>query len=104
MPGARMLSTVAMMLIAPMIELMPIMWMAKMVNATLAPPCSISGGYIAHPPAGAPPGRNNVPSSRMKADGRSQDDHLFLLGSAMAGARARRGQIPVPEPPKDGKP
>ena len=35
MPGARMLSTVAMMLIAPMIELTPIMWMARMVKAVL---------------------------------------------------------------------
>ena len=30
MPGARMLRMVAMILIAPMIELIPIMWMAKM--------------------------------------------------------------------------
>jgi len=35
MPGARMFNTVAMMLIAPMIELMPIMWIARMVNAVL---------------------------------------------------------------------
>ncbi len=38
MPGARMLSTVAMMLIAPMIELMPIMCTAKITKATLLPP------------------------------------------------------------------
>ena len=41
-----------MMLIAPMIELMPIMWMAKIANATLLPPCSDSGGYSVQPPAG----------------------------------------------------
>jgi hypothetical protein len=35
MPGARMLRMVAMMLIAPMIELMPIRWMAKTLKATL---------------------------------------------------------------------
>ena len=34
-PGARMLRMVAMMLIAPMIELMPIMWMAKIANDRL---------------------------------------------------------------------
>jgi hypothetical protein len=39
-PGARMFRMVAMMLIAPMIELMPIMCTAKIVNATLSPPCS----------------------------------------------------------------
>ena len=43
-PGARMLRMVAMTLIAPMIELMPIRWIAKMVNAVLLPPCSDSGG------------------------------------------------------------
>ena len=41
-----------MMLIAPMIELMPIMWMAKITKATLLPPCSDSGGYSVQPPAG----------------------------------------------------
>ncbi|KAG1350470.1 hypothetical protein G6F61_014714 [Rhizopus arrhizus] len=35
MPGARMFSTVAMMLIAPMIELMPATWIAHTLNATL---------------------------------------------------------------------
>ncbi len=43
-PGARMLRMVAMMLIAPMIELMPIKWTAKITKATLLPPCSDSGG------------------------------------------------------------
>ncbi len=35
MPGARMLSTVAMMLIAPMIELTPATWIANTLKATL---------------------------------------------------------------------
>ncbi len=72
MPGARMLRMVAMTLIAPMIELMPIMWMAKIAKATLLPPCSESGGYSVQPPAGAPPGRNSVSSSIAKANGRIQ--------------------------------
>ena len=44
MPGARILRMVAMMLIAPMIELMPIMWMARMTKAMLFPPCRDNGG------------------------------------------------------------
>src|SRR3546814_14932698 len=83
--------------------LMPIMWMAKMVNATLAPPCSISGGYIVQPPAGAPPGRNNVPSSMMKADGRNKNDHVFMGGSAMSGAPLCRGVIQLHRPQQGGK-
>ncbi|MNC98516.1 hypothetical protein D3C83_165000 [compost metagenome] len=43
-PGARMLRMVAMMLIAPMIELTPIRCTAKITNAVLLPPCSDSGG------------------------------------------------------------
>ena len=57
-----------MMLIAPMIEVMPIRWIAKIMNATLAPPCSASGGYIVQPPAGAPPGMNSVDSSRRERE------------------------------------
>ncbi|MNM87898.1 hypothetical protein D3C81_1000920 [compost metagenome] len=40
MPGARRLRMVAITLIAPMIELIPIKWMAKMKNVTL------SGAYV----------------------------------------------------------
>ena len=36
MPGARRLRMVATTLIAPMIELMPIRWMAKIKNVTLS--------------------------------------------------------------------
>lgn len=36
MPGARRLRMVAITLIAPMIELIPIRWMAKMKKVTLA--------------------------------------------------------------------
>src|SRR5690606_18231518 len=85
-----------------MIELMPIMCTAKMVNATLAPPCSISGGYMVQPPAGAPPGRNSVPSSMTKANGRIQNDQLFMRGRAMSGAAVCSGIIQLPRPTKAG--
>jgi hypothetical protein len=62
-----------MTLMAPMIELMPIMWMAKIAIGTLSPPCSDSGGYSVQPPAGAPPGTNSVlDSSSVNANGRIQ--------------------------------
>ena len=56
MPGARMFMIVTITLMAPMIEEMPIMWMAKIAIGQLSPPCSDSGGYSVQPPAGAPPG------------------------------------------------
>jgi len=43
MPGARMLRMVAMMLIEPMMELTPRMWIAKMAKSTPMPPCTDSG-------------------------------------------------------------
>ena len=101
-PGARMLRMVAMMLIAPMIELMPIMWMAKITKATLLPPCSDNGGYSVQPPAGPPPGRNRVSSSRLKANGMIQNDQLFMRGSAMSGAPICSGTIQLARPTKAG--
>src|SRR5690606_37935377 len=101
-PGARMLRMLAMMLIAPMIELMPIMCTAKMAIATLAPPCSISGGYMVQPSAGAPPGTKNEDSSSRNANGRIQKDQLFMRGSAMSGAPICSGIIQLPRPTNAG--
>ncbi len=102
MPGARMLRIVAMMLIAPMIELMPIMRIAKIANATDEPPCSDSGGYSVQPPAGAPPGRNSVNSSTVNANGMIQNDQLFMRGSAMSGAPIISGTIQLARPTNAG--
>ena len=108
MPGARMLSTVAMMLMAPMIELTPIKWMAKMVNAVLVPPCSDSGGYRVQPPAGPPEPMPNSTcrisgiSSRVNANGMIQNDQLFMRGSAMSGAPIISGIIQLARPTKAG--
>ena len=81
---------------------MPIMWMAKMVNATQLPPCRDSGGYSVQPPAGPPPGRNRVSSSRVKANGRIQKDQLFMRGIAMSGAPICSGIIQLARPTKAG--
>ena len=91
-----------MMLIAPMIEVMPIRWIAKIRKATLSPPCSDSGGYIVQPPCGPPPGMNSVDSSRENANGRIQNDQLFMRGSAMSGAPIIIGISQLARPTKAG--
>ena len=44
MPGARMLRMVVMMLIEPMIDDAPMMWIAKIVRSMPMPACTDSGG------------------------------------------------------------
>ena len=74
------------------------MWMAKIVIGKLAPPCSISGGYMVQPPAGPPPGTNSVASSSVNANGRIQKLKLFRRGSAMSGAPTCIGIIQLARP------
>src|SRR5579864_8043320 len=72
MPGARMFMMVTMTLMAPRIEEAPIMWIEKISIGNEAPVCSVSGGYMVQPPAGAPPGTKNEDKSSVKAKGRIQ--------------------------------
>src|SRR5690554_5187129 len=102
MPGARMLSTVAMTLMAPMMDEIPIKWTEKITNGKDIPCCSISGGYMVQPPAGPPPGMNRVDSKMAKANGSSQNDQLFMRGSAMSGAPIMMGIIQLASPVKAG--
>src|SRR6185312_16455499 len=102
MPGARMLRMVAMMLIEPMIEEMPIRWIENTIRATLSPPWMDSGGYMVQPPAGPPPGMNSVDSSMQNANGRIQNDQLFMRGRAMSGAPIIIGIIQFARPTKLG--
>src|SRR6185312_15606493 len=97
-PGARRLRIVAMILIEPRMDEMPIRWIAKIMKAMASPPCSTSGGYIVQPAAGAPPGMKNVDSSRMNANGSIQNDRLFKRGSAMSGAPICIGIIQFARP------
>src|SRR4029079_5085756 len=68
MPGARRFRIVVMMLIDPMIDDAPMMWIAKIVRSMPMPCWIVSGGYIVQPPDDAPPGTNSDKSS-MKAAG-----------------------------------
>ena len=67
-------------------EEMPIMWIAKISIGNEAPNCSVSGGYMVQPPAGALPGTSQEERSSRKANGRIQKLRLLRRGSAMSGA------------------
>ena len=102
MPGARMFRMVAITLIEPMIEEMPIMWMANTTKAKLWPPCRLSGGYSVQPAAGPPESMNSVLSNIAKANGRIQKLQLFMRGSAMSGAPIIIGIIQLAKPTQAG--
>src|SRR6478609_7309649 len=86
MPGARMLRMVVMMLIEPMIDDAPMMWTAKIVRSMPIGACTDNGGYSVQPPANAPPGTKNEPTSMIAAGGSSQKLQLFMRANAMSGA------------------
>ena len=75
-----------MMLIEPMIDDAPMMWIAKIVRSMPMPACTDSGGYSVQPPAAAPPGTKNEPISMSAAGGSSQKLQLFIRANAMSGA------------------
>ena len=102
MPGARRLRSVVMILIEPMIDDAPMMWMAKMVRS-MPMPCSVeSGGYIVQPEPGAPPGMKNEVTSRIAAGGSSQKLQLFIRAKAMSGAPIIIGIIQLAKPTAAG--
>src|SRR5690606_30140687 len=72
MPGARMFSTVTMMLIEPMMDEAPRMCIAKIPTSIDGPICSVSGAYSVQPAAGAPPGMKNEAMSMAAAGTISQ--------------------------------
>ena len=100
--GARMFMIVTMMLMAPMMDEIPIRWTEKIRNGNASPVCSTSGGYIVQPLAGAPPSMASVDSRMPKATGRIQKDQLFMRGSAMSGAPTIMGIIQLASPTNAG--
>src|SRR5690348_5938750 len=86
MPGARRFRIVVMMLIDPMIDDAPMIWIAKIVRSMPMPCWIVSGGYIVQPPDDAPPGTNSDKSSMKAAGGSSQKLQLFIRANAMSGA------------------
>ncbi len=102
MPGARMFMMVTTTLMAPRIEEAPIRWMEKISIGNEAPVCSVSGGYMVQPPAGAPPGTKNDEISSVNANGRIQKLKLLSRGSAMSGAPTCMGIIQFASPVQPG--
>src|SRR5574337_126020 len=86
MPGARRFRIVTMMLIAPMIDDAPMMWIEKIVESIAMPICSDSGEYMVQPVAGAPPGMKKPPTSISAAGISSQKLRLFMRANAVSGA------------------
>src|SRR3990167_11005650 len=102
MPGARMLSTVTMMLMEPMMELAPNKCMAKMPASMLGPICKVIGAYSVQPAAGAPPGMKNELTSITAAGIISQKLKLFMRANAMSEAPICSGIIQLAKPTKPG--
>src|SRR3569832_1061177 len=86
MPGARMFRMVVMMLIDPMIDDAPIMWIAKIAISMPGPIWVDSGAYKVQPAAVAPPGTRNEVASKIAAGGSSQIEKLFIRAKAMSAA------------------
>ena len=102
MCGARILMTVAIILIAPMIEERPRKWIAKIKNGNPSPICNTRGGYMVQPAAGAPPCIKKVDNKRVKANGRIQKLILFIRGIAISGAPIIIGIIQLARPTPAG--
>ncbi|CPI28894.1 Uncharacterised protein [Bordetella pertussis] len=102
MPGARMFSTVTMMLIAPMMDEAPMMCSAKMVRSMPGPIWADSGAYSVQPAAVAPPGTKNDTVSMMPATGSSQKLKLFMRANAMLEAPICKGIIQLAKPTNAG--
>src|SRR5690554_3924996 len=85
-PGARMLSTVTMMLMAPMMDDAPRMCTPKMAKSMPGPICSDNGAYMVQPAALAPPGTKNDTVNRVAPTGSSQKLRLFMRAKAMSDA------------------
>ena len=97
-PGARMFMIVTTTLMEPRMDEAPMRWMAKIAIGKPSPICSDNGGYNVQPPAGAPPGTNSVANNSVNANGRIQNDRLFMRGRAMSGAPTCMGIIQFASP------
>src|SRR5471032_717132 len=83
-PGARRLSAVTMILIAPMMDDAPAMCTAKINRSMPGPIWVESGAYIVQPAAAAPPGAKNDQSNKTLDIGSNQKLRLFIRAKAMS--------------------
>ena len=101
-PGARILNTVAIILIAPIMDEIPKICTVNIKNGKASPNCKTRGGYIVQPPAGPPPFINNVLISKAKPKGSIQKLILFIRGNAISGAPIIKGIIQLAKPTPAG--
>src|SRR3546814_5112888 len=83
MPGARILSTVTMLLMAPMMDEAPRMWTAKIPKSMPGPICRDSGAYMVQPAALAPTGTKNDVSIRVATIGSRTEEATSALQEIM---------------------
>src|SRR5690625_775292 len=102
MPGARILSTVTMMLMAPMIEDAPRICTAKMVKSIPGPICRERGAYMVQPAALAPPGTKKEIVNKVAPTGNNQKLRLFMRAKAMSEAPICSGIIQLAKPTNAG--
>lgn len=100
-PGARILITVVIKLIAPRIEETPATCKEKIAKSTPAPAWAIGplkGGYTVHP-VPTPDSVIDLQSKKINEGGKSQNDKLFIRGKDISGAPINKGSIQFPNPP-----
>src|SRR5476649_2423241 len=93
MPGARKFRIVTTMLIEPIIDDAPRMWIAKIPRSIPGPIWTDSGAYSVQPAAVAPPGTKNDDASKIAAGGSSQNEKLFMRATAISEAPTCSGII-----------
>src|SRR5690625_7487583 len=91
MPGARILITVTMMLMAPMIEDATRICTAKMVKSIPGPICRERGAYMVQPAALAPQGTKKEIVNKVAHTGNNQKRRLFMRAMAMSEAHISSG-------------
>src|SRR5260363_255234 len=89
-------------LIAPIIEDAPMIWIAKISKSIPGPIWVDKGAYIVQPDAGAPPGIKKEAQSSSAAGGNSQKLKLFIRSNAKSDAPICNGSIQFPKPTKAG--
>ena len=101
-PGALILSIVAIIFIAPRIDDSPSKCIDKITNGIESPPCNDSGGYKVQPAAGPPLSKNRVLNIIVKANGKIQKLQLLSLGKAISGDPIIKGICQFARPTKAG--
>jgi hypothetical protein len=100
-PGALMLATVVIKLVAPNKDEIPAKCKLNIAKSTEAPEWNSiedNGGYTVQP-VPAPPSIKLEATSNVNEGGNNQNDILFILGKLISGAPIIKGKNQLPNPP-----